>query len=62
MVIGYVFSRKENKDVPICINKPPDYESLNKKLYKLLKDYVFNLGVELWKVYIYVYVVLRGKF
>lgn len=42
MVIGYVFSRKENKDVPISINEPSDFESLYKKLYELLKDYLFG--------------------
>lgn len=44
MVIGYVFSRKDNKSVAIHIEQPPDYESFNKKFYELLKNYIFNFG------------------
>ena len=44
MVVGYVFSRKDNKEFEIVKGSPPGVEeNLNKKVYLLLKDYIFNL-------------------
>ena len=43
MVVGYVFSRKDNKEFEIVKGSPPgDKKDLNKKLYELLKPYIFD--------------------
>lgn len=44
MVVGYVFSRKDNSESEIVKGSPPGVEEiLNKKLYELLKPYIFDL-------------------
>lgn len=42
MIVGYVFSRKDKKEISIHNEKPPDLDKFNKKIYELLKDYVFK--------------------
>ena len=44
MIVGYVFSRKDNSEFEIVKGSPPgDKKDLNKKLYELLKPYIFDL-------------------
>lgn len=42
MVVGYVFSRKDNKEFATSRASPFDYEKFNKKVYEYLKSCVFN--------------------
>lgn len=44
MLVGYVFSRKDNCEFEIVKGSPPgDKKDFNKRLYELLKPYIFDL-------------------
>lgn len=48
MLVGYVFSRKDNCEFEIVKGSPPgDKKDFNKRLYELLKPYIFDLK-EFW--------------
>lgn len=42
MVVGYVFSRKDNRELPIIRDGPEDLDVFNKKLFDLLSLYIFK--------------------
>lgn len=48
MIVGYVFSRKDNKEFAISRASPFDNEKFNKKVYEYLKSCVFN-KCKCWK-------------
>lgn len=41
MIIGYVFSRKDNKEIPI-IRAGPNSNTTNDKIYLFLKELVYQ--------------------
>ncbi|MBO5394605.1 MAG: hypothetical protein J6A28_01710 [Clostridia bacterium] len=42
MVIGYVFSRKDNKEFATSRASPLDYDLFNKKVYQYIKSCVLD--------------------
>lgn len=45
VIVGYVFSRTVDTDMPIYNAIAPNYEEYYKKLYDLLKLYIFDTDV-----------------
>ena len=44
MTLGYVFSRSDDKEFEIARASPGDIKTFYKKLYDLMKNYIFKNG------------------